>query len=135
MAETALFASVRNAGRTQMATAWLNALAHPGKVHAVSAGTDPAGAVYQAVIAVMTEIGLDITSSQPRLLTPILEGSADLIITSYAILRIDDQGRALGRTFHDAHRQRGGSAFRSQRPVLSASRMICSSITRIMMRP
>ena len=80
MVSTVLFASVRNAGRTQMAAAWLNALAHPGKVQAVSAGTSPADAVDQNIVAVMKETGIDISSSTPRLLTPALEHSADMLI-------------------------------------------------------
>ena len=80
MVSTVLFASVRNAGRTQMATAWLNALAHPGKVRAISAGTSPADAVNPNVIAAMKEAGIDISSSVPRLLTAALEHSADMLI-------------------------------------------------------
>jgi arsenate reductase len=75
-----LLASVRNADRTQMATAWLNALTHPGKVRAVSAGTTPASALDENVIAAMKEVGVDISLSTPRLLTPLLEHSAGMLI-------------------------------------------------------
>ena len=39
--KTVLFACVHNAGRSQMAAAWFNALADPSKAVAISAGTDP----------------------------------------------------------------------------------------------
>ena len=38
---TVLFACVHNAGRSQMAAAWFNALADPSRARAISAGTDP----------------------------------------------------------------------------------------------
>lgn len=80
MISTVLFVSVRNAARTQMASAWLNALAHPGKVRAVSAGTSPADALDESVFAAMKEAGIDISSSAPRVLTPARERSADMLI-------------------------------------------------------
>ena len=80
MVSTVLFTSVRNAGRTQMAAAWFNALAHPDKARAVCAGTDPAGALYHQVVRAMGEVGLNIGASEPRLLTPLLLTSNDLVI-------------------------------------------------------
>jgi arsenate reductase len=80
MTSTVLFLSVRNAGRTQMAAAWFNALAHPGKATAVSAGTTPAPAILPLVVEVMNERGMGISSGSPRLLTPGIEASADLLI-------------------------------------------------------
>jgi len=80
MISTVLFVSDLNAGRTQMATAWLNALAHPDKVRAASAGTNPASAVVPEVIEMMKEVSLDLSPSQPQLLTPLLRDSADLIV-------------------------------------------------------
>ena len=43
---TVLFACVHNAGRSQMASAWFNALANPSKARAASAGTQPADRVH-----------------------------------------------------------------------------------------
>ncbi len=80
MVATVLFASVRNAGRTQMATAWFNALAHPDRARAISAGTNPADVVDHQVVKAMVEAGLDIASCKPRLLTAHLASSADLFI-------------------------------------------------------
>jgi len=42
---TILFACVHNAGRSQMAAAFFNALADPRKARAISAGTEPAECV------------------------------------------------------------------------------------------
>jgi arsenate reductase len=81
MVSSVLFVSVRNAGRTQMATAWFNALVHPGKARAVSAGIDPAGGVLPEVLHAMREVGLELSDATPRLLTPLLESTADVVIT------------------------------------------------------
>jgi len=40
--KTILFACVHNAGRSQMAAAWFNALCDPKAARAISAGTQPA---------------------------------------------------------------------------------------------
>jgi len=45
--ETVLFACVENAGRSQMAAAFFNALADPSAARALSAGTDPAERVHR----------------------------------------------------------------------------------------
>jgi arsenate reductase len=97
MTSTVLFLSVRNAGRTQMATAWFNALAHPGKATAVSAGTSPAPGLLPLVAEVMSERGMGISSNAPRLLTPGVEASADLLILfipphpEVAVARVGDR--------------------------------------------
>ena len=44
--KTVLFACVHNAGRSQMAAAWFNALAKPGVARAISAGTEPGPRVH-----------------------------------------------------------------------------------------
>ncbi|HVJ89136.1 MAG TPA: arsenate reductase ArsC, partial [Labilithrix sp.] len=59
--KTVLFACVHNAGRSQMAAAWLNALADPKKAHAVSAGTKPAAHVHPIVVDAMKEVGIDLS--------------------------------------------------------------------------
>ena len=76
-----LFACVHNAGRSQMAAAWLTALAHPSKVEAISAGTEPGGTVYPEVIAVMREVGVDFSGAFPRLLTAEIATYATLLVT------------------------------------------------------
>jgi L-amino acid N-acyltransferase YncA/protein-tyrosine-phosphatase len=78
---TVLFACVHNAGRSQMAAAWLTALADPARARAVSAGTRPGERVHAEVVAVMREVGIDLASVTPRLLTPELAASAQLLVT------------------------------------------------------
>jgi hypothetical protein len=67
--KTVLFACVHNAGRSQMAAALFNAQAEPAKARGVSAGTEPGPRVHPEVVAAMKELGIDLTSVQPRKLT------------------------------------------------------------------
>jgi arsenate reductase len=73
-----IFACVHNAGRSQMAAAFYNQLFGSG---AISAGTQPAEHVHPEVIQVMKEIGIDLNSAKPQLLTEALARDADLLIT------------------------------------------------------
>ena len=61
--KTVLFACVHNAGRSQMAAAFFDALADPAKARAVSAGTDPAAHVHPEVVAAMREAGIDLAAA------------------------------------------------------------------------
>ena len=76
-----LFACVHNAGRSQMAAALFNALADPAKARALSAGTKPGRAVHPEVADVMREIGIELSSATPRLLTDDLAGSVSMLVT------------------------------------------------------
>jgi arsenate reductase len=76
-----VFACVHNAGRSQMAAAFFNALADRTRVHAVSAGTQPGGHVHPEVVAVMREVGIDLSAARPRLLTDELGDTAQLLVT------------------------------------------------------
>ena len=58
--KTVLFACVHNAGRSQMAAAWFNALAGARKARAISAGAKPAAQVHPTVVAAMREVGVDL---------------------------------------------------------------------------
>ena len=78
---TVLFACVHNAGRSQMAAAWFNALADPAKARAISAGTNPGREVHPEVTAVMTEAGFDLSSASTTKLTPELASGACMLIT------------------------------------------------------
>jgi arsenate reductase (thioredoxin) len=78
---TVLFACVHNAGRSQMAAAWFNALAGPELGRALSAGTAPAPRVHPEVLAVMREVGIDLADVKPQLLTSALAAEVDLLIT------------------------------------------------------
>lgn len=79
--DTVLFACVHNAGRSQMAAALFNALTDPSKARALSAGTKPGPAVHPEVAEVMREIGIDLSSATPCLLTDDLAGRVNLLIT------------------------------------------------------
>jgi arsenate reductase len=79
--QTVLFACVHNAGRSQMAAALFNVLADPAKAHALSAGTKPGHTVHPEVADTMREIGIDLSSATPQLLTPELARTATLLIT------------------------------------------------------
>ncbi len=79
--KTVLFACVHNAGRSQMAAAWFNALADLQKATAASAGTKPAARVHPPVIVAMREVGIDLGGAIPKLLTPELARDAALLIT------------------------------------------------------
>ena len=76
-----LFACVHNAGRSQMAAAWFNALADPAKARAVSAGTEPGPRVHPEVLAAMKEVGIDLSEAQPQKLTTELAKGAELLVT------------------------------------------------------
>src|SRR4051794_23416276 len=78
---TIIFACVHNAGRSQMAAAFFNSLADPGRAHAVSAGTNPGTRVHPEVVQVMKEDGVDLSGAQPQQLTPELAAGAQLLVT------------------------------------------------------
>jgi arsenate reductase len=79
--KTVLFACVHNAGRSQMAAAWFTALADASKARAISAGTQPGARVHPEVVTAMREVGVDLTTAQPRLLTDDLAREAALLVT------------------------------------------------------
>jgi arsenate reductase len=79
--KTVLFACVHNAGRSQMAAALFNALVDPAKARAVSAGTNPGPTVHPEVVAVMNELGIDLSGARTTKLTPAVAGTAHLLIT------------------------------------------------------
>ena len=76
-----VFACVHNAGRSQMAAAFFNALADPRRARAISAGTDPAARVHPEVVGAMAEAGIDVSRAVPRRLTPELAAGARLLVT------------------------------------------------------
>ena len=76
-----IFACVHNAGRSQMAAAFFNQLANREKAQAVSAGTEPGLRVHPEVLAVMQEVGIDLSNAKPQKLTDELAQDAQLLIT------------------------------------------------------
>jgi arsenate reductase (thioredoxin) len=75
-----LFVCIHNAGRSQMAAALLDHHA-AGRVRVRSAGSAPADSVNPAVVAVMAELGLDISKEFPKPLTDDAARAADVIVT------------------------------------------------------
>lgn len=80
MAPVVLFLCVHNAGRSQMAAGWMRHLAGD-RVTVLSAGSTPADAINPTAIAVMDEVGIDITSQRPKPWTEETLGAADVVIT------------------------------------------------------
>lgn len=78
---TVIFACVHNAGRSQMATAFFNALVDPAKARAVSAGTHPGVRVHPEVLDAMREVGIDLSDARPQRLTDELARGAQWLIT------------------------------------------------------
>jgi arsenate reductase len=79
--ERVIFACVHNAGRSQMAAAFFNALADLSRAHAVSAGTSPGAHVHPIVVDAMREVGIDLAQAVPQKLTPELAEGASVLVT------------------------------------------------------
>lgn len=77
---TVLFVCVHNAGRSQMAAGFLQHLAG-GKVQVRSAGSMPGHQVNPVAVEAMAEVGIDIASAQPKVLTPEAVEASDVVIT------------------------------------------------------
>ena len=75
-----LFVCVHNAGRSQMAAAWLTHLAGDS-VEVRSAGSAPKDAVNPAAVEAMAEVGIDISDQAPKLLTTDAVQASDVVIT------------------------------------------------------
>ncbi len=77
---SALFVCVHNAGRSQMAAGFLTALSG-GAVEVRSAGSMPAEEINPAAVAAMLELGIDLRSGHPKVLTTEAVQSSDVVIT------------------------------------------------------
>jgi len=75
-----LFVCVHNAGRSQMASALLD-LRSGGRIDVRSAGSAPADELNPVVVAVMAELGLDLSREFPKPLTDSAVRAADVVIT------------------------------------------------------
>jgi len=75
-----LFVCVHNAGRSQMAAAFLTHLSK-GEVEVRSAGSAPADSINPAVVEAMKEIGIDISHEVPKVLTTEAVVESDVVIT------------------------------------------------------
>ncbi|MGW9427646.1 arsenate reductase ArsC [Streptomyces decoyicus] len=75
-----LFVCVHNAGRSQMAAAFLTHLGGD-RVQVRSAGSAPADAVNPSVVAAMAEVGIDVSAEVPKVLTVEAVQASDVVIT------------------------------------------------------
>lgn len=75
-----LFVCVHNAGRSQMAAAFLHHLSG-GAVEVRSAGSEPADQVNPAAVAAMAELGIDISAEKPKVLTDDAVRTSDVVVT------------------------------------------------------
>ncbi|MFD9307419.1 arsenate reductase ArsC [Streptomyces sp. NPDC060048] len=75
-----LFVCVHNAGRSQMAAAWLTHLAGD-QVEVRSAGSAPADSVNPAAIEAMHEVGIDMSAETPKVLTVDAVKASDVCVT------------------------------------------------------
>jgi len=80
MTSTVLFVCVHNAGRSQMAAAFLK---HHGgaRVEVLSAGSAPANTINPSVVEAMLEMGIDISAEVPKVLTNEAVQESDVVIT------------------------------------------------------
>ncbi|MER8188145.1 arsenate reductase ArsC [Kitasatospora sp. NPDC094015] len=79
-APSVLFVCVHNAGRSQMAAAFLTHLGGD-RVKVRSAGSAPADTVNPAVVDAMSEVGIDISAEVPKVLTTEAVQASDVVIT------------------------------------------------------
>ncbi len=75
-----LFVCVHNAGRSQMAAALLDHLSR-GRITVRSAGSAPADEINPAAVAVMRELGIDISKEFPKPLAVEAVEQADVVVT------------------------------------------------------
>jgi len=77
---TVLFVCVHNAGRSQMAAGFMNALG-AGRVEVLSAGSAPKDSINPIAVQAMQEVGIDISNNTPKVLTPEAVQESDAVIT------------------------------------------------------
>lgn len=75
-----MFLCVHNAGRSQMAAAFLERIAGD-RIRVISAGSAPGEQLNPAVVSVLLEVGIDIRSNTPKKLTDEMARESDVIVT------------------------------------------------------
>ena len=75
-----LFVCVHNAGRSQMAAGFLRDIAGD-RIEVRSAGSMPADQINPIAVEAMSELGIDITAEQPKVLTTEAVQASDVVIT------------------------------------------------------
>ena len=80
MKPSVLFVCVHNAGRSQMAAAFLANLS-AGQIEVRSAGSAPADTVNPVAVQAMDEVGIDISAETPKLLSADTVRASDVVVT------------------------------------------------------
>ena len=75
-----MFVCVHNAGRSQMAAAYLTHMSK-GTIEVRSAGSEPADRINPAAVKAMAEEGIDISAEAPKILTTDAVKASDVVIT------------------------------------------------------
>ena len=75
-----LFVCIHNAGRSQMAAAYVSKLGG-GRIKVLSAGSAPAAQINPAAVAAMLEEGIDMAAETPKILTDAAVEASDVVIT------------------------------------------------------
>lgn len=75
-----LFVCVHNAGRSQMAAAFLTTLSE-GRIEVRSAGSQPAESINPSAVEAMRELGIDMSAEIPKVLTDDAVKDSDVVIT------------------------------------------------------
>jgi arsenate reductase len=75
-----LFVCVHNAGRSQMAAAFLTILGK-GQIEVRSAGSRPADKINPAAVEAMAEVGIDMSAEVPKVLTTEAVKESDVVVT------------------------------------------------------
>src|ERR671912_1721565 len=75
-----LFVCVHNAGRSQMAAAFLPPLGK-GNIEVRSPGSQPADKINPAAVEAMAEVGIDMSAEVPKVLTAEAVKESDVVIT------------------------------------------------------
>ena len=77
---TVLFVCVHNAGRSQMAAGFMKTLG-ADRVEVLSAGSAPKDSINPIAVEAMKEVGIDISTNVPKVLTPEAVQESDAVIT------------------------------------------------------
>ncbi|CAB4584922.1 MAG: heat-shock protein HtpX [Actinobacteria bacterium] len=75
-----LFVCVHNAGRSQMASGFMQHLGK-GQIDVLSAGSAPKDSINPIAIEAMAELGIDIANNVPKILTTEAVQASDVVIT------------------------------------------------------
>ena len=75
-----LFVCVHNAGRSQMAAGFMRSLSD-GAVEVRSGGSEPGESINPVAVQAMAEVGIDISTAVPQLMTTEQVSASDAVVT------------------------------------------------------